>query len=251
MPNPLHREPAHFWIYGDYQGREPAFFAADQFAWSEVLRENWTVFREEFEAWRKRPGNVPKVNVVPDDVELSGWRGVNLFTYLHRHEANCRAFPRTVAILQSIPDLVSAYLNVLEPHSNLPPHFGYTNISYRAHVGLIVPGGVDECGIQVDGERTGWREGEVLVFNDARKHFVWNRSDRERLILVCDILKREYGGALRPCAKVLGAMAIKYLQRWRAVRSLPPAAVRALHGAASLPFYLHLRMFGLSRPQAG
>jgi aspartyl/asparaginyl beta-hydroxylase (cupin superfamily) len=241
-------EPAHYRIYSDYAGQEPAFYDAEQFPWTESLRRNWHVIREEFDAYVAQ-GRALKPNFAPDAVELTGWVGVNFFTYLRRYNANCRAFPRTVALLESIPNLASAFINLLEPHCGLPPHYGETNVAYRVHMGLVVPGGVEECGIQVDSERRGWGEGEVLVFNDARKHFVWNRSDRPRVILVCDVMKPQYGGATPGvCGRVLGSIVVMFAQaRLPWLRRLPARVLRAFHAAASVPFQAYLLVFGNQR----
>ena len=117
------------------------------------------------------------------------------------------------------------------------------------HLGLVVPGDVEECGIQVDTERRGWGEGEVLVFNDARKHFVWNHSDRPRVILVCDVMKPQYGGATpRLCGRVLGSIVVMFAQaRLPALRRLPARLLRLLHAAASVPFQTYLALFGNQR----
>lgn len=242
-------EPEHFRIYSDYAGHDPAFYDPRQFPWVETLQRNWAVIREEFEDYVGRRGRALKPNFAPDAVELTGWLGVNLFTCLRSHEAHCADFPRTVAILRSIPNLASAFINLLEPHCGLPPHFGDTNVLYRAHLGLIVPGAGDECGIQVDEQRAAWKEGEVLIFNDARRHFVWNRTDRPRVILVCDVMKEEYGGATPwACGRVLGSIVVMFLQaRLPVLRRLPQAILRGLHAAASLPFQAYLALFGMQR----
>jgi aspartyl/asparaginyl beta-hydroxylase (cupin superfamily) len=242
-------EAPHFRIYGDYVGREPAFWDADDFPWVETLRRAFPVVREEFEDHVRRRGRALRPNRIADDVQLTGWLGVNFFTCLRRYERNCRAFPRTVAMLESIPNLCSAFLNLLEPHSYLPPHFGEANLFHRAHLGVVVPGGVDECGMEVDGERHGWTEGEVFVFNDARRHHVWNRSDRPRVVLIVDVLKPQYGEATaRTCGRVLGSIALMYLHsRIATLRRLPRGATRALHASASLPFQTYLALFGQQR----
>jgi hypothetical protein len=242
----------HFRFYGAYTGSEPAFYAPEDLPWTDVLRRNWTVFRQEFEECMAREPDALQPKMVPDPVSITGWVGVNFVTCLARREKNCRRFPKTVAVLESIPNLASAFINVLEPHASLPPHDGDTNTLYRAHLGLVVPGDVDECGIQVGDERSGWKEGEVLVFNDARRHFVWNRSDRPRVILVCDVVKPQYGGASpRSCSMVLGSIVIEFLQtRARWVSRLPRWLLRGLHELVSSPFHVYLALFGMQRQLA-
>ena len=243
-------DPPHFRLYGAYPGTEPAVFPADAFPWVEVLRRNWTVIRAEFEDYVGRQGRALPANFVPDAVDVTGWKGVTLFTCLRRYRANCCDFPRTTAILESIPEIVSAFVNLLEPHAELPAHYGDSNLFHRAHLGLIVPGGVEACGMDVDGTRLGWEEGGVFVFNDARRHVVWNRSDRPRVVLVCDVMKPQYGHATpRACGRVLGTIAVTLLQaRLPGLRRLPPRGLRALHACVSAPFQAYLTLFGM-RPR--
>jgi len=243
-------DPPHFRLYGPYPGTEPAFYRPDDFPWVETLRRNWTVIRDELVDYVGRQGRTLPANFIPDAVDVTGWRGVTLFTCLRRYRANCRAFPRTTAILESIPEIVSAFINLLEPHTELPAHYGDSNLFHRAHLGLIVPGGVEVCGMEVDGERMGWREGEVFVFNDARRHAVWNRGDRPRVVLVCDVMKPQYGRATAGrCGRVLGTIAATFLQaRVRPLRRLPRPALRALHAGASAPFQVYLALCGM-RPR--
>ena len=44
----------------------------------------------------------------------------------------------------------------------------------------------DACFINVDGQTYSWRDGEALLFDETYLHFA-KRSDRYRLILMCDV----------------------------------------------------------------
>ena len=41
--------------------------------------------------------------------------------------------------------------------------------------------------IEVGGEKRGWRQGEVLLFDDSYEHEVWNLSKAARLVLIVDM----------------------------------------------------------------
>lgn len=237
----------HFRIYGDYPDDEPAFFDAGDFPWTDTLRRNWKVIRDEFEQHFLRERQKLSVNFVPDAVDVTGWRGICLFTCMLPYRRNCARLPRTAEILQSIPNIASAFVNLLEPHTDLPAHYGDSNVFHRAHLGLIVPAGVESCAMQVGDERIGWREGEVFVFNDARYHTVWNHSDRPRVVLVCDVVKPRFRNrALWHCSQVLGAIGVTFLQaRLPVLRRAPRFVTSGLHVAASLPFRVYLGLFGL------
>jgi ornithine lipid ester-linked acyl 2-hydroxylase len=230
-------EPLYFRIYGDYDGPRPVFYPRPECPWLADVEGHWRIIREEFEEHHYRRRARLSASYVPDDVEVRGWRSVNFVTYRHWYRANCAAFPRTVALLRSIPGLTSAFINLLEPHARLPEHNGDTNTTYRCHLGLIIPpGGVERCGLEAGGERTGWEEGRAFAFNEAFRHRVWNDTDRDRVVLVFDVMKPAYRGRRRAiCGAVLGAIALTTLETAvPPLRRLPAAARRGLHRALGL-----------------
>jgi beta-hydroxylase len=221
-------EPPYLRIFGDYASSAPIFATREECPWLERVEAAWQDVRAEVEEYRRHRGDGVRASFVPDDVDIGGWDAINFVSYLHRYRRNCRAFPKTIALLRSIPDVTTAYVSILAPGAGLPVHNGDTNTTYRCHLGLVVPpGGVDLCGLDVGGERTGWREGEAFAFNEAPRHFVWNRTDRERIVLVFDVLRPQ---KLRICGDVLGAMTLTMLEtRLPVLRRLSDGARRALH----------------------
>lgn len=75
----------------------------------------------------------------------------------------------------------------MAPGTVIVPHVGYTNEVLRLHLGLDCP--VGDCAIQVGDEIRAWRDGEVLLFDDTVEHSAWNRTDRERVVLLVDLQK--------------------------------------------------------------
>jgi beta-hydroxylase len=59
----------------------------------------------------------------------------------------------------------------------------------RCHLGLIVPRGPGRCEIEVDGTFNRWQEGRVLLFDDSRRHEVWNDTAEERVALLFDVVR--------------------------------------------------------------
>lgn len=229
-------EPPYLRIFGDYAGSAPIFATREECPWLDRAEAAWRDVRAEVEEYRRQRGEGIRASFVPDDVDIRGWDAINFVSYLHRYPHNCRAFPKTIALLRSIPDVTTAYVSILAPGAGLPVHNGDTNTTYRCHLGLVVPeGGVDLCGLDVGGERTGWREGEAFAFNEAPRHFVWNRTDRERIVLVFDVLRPQYRKhKLRICGDVLGAMTLTMLEtKLPPLRRLPDGARRALHRTLS------------------
>ena len=70
------------------------------------------------------------------------------------------------------------------PNSDIEAHCGPTNLRLRCHLPLVVP---SDCGIVVAGETREWKEGELMIFDDAYEHYVFHKGASERLILLFDI----------------------------------------------------------------
>jgi len=51
------------------------------------------------------------------------------------------------------------------------------------HLPLIVPEG---CEFRVGGETRPWVQGRAFAFDDTIEHEAWNRSDRDRAVLIVD-----------------------------------------------------------------
>ena len=59
----------------------------------------------------------------------------------------------------------------------------------RLHLGLIVPEPREMLGIRVKDEVYRWREGKVVIFDDAYEHEAWNRTQHTRVVLFVDFRK--------------------------------------------------------------
>lgn len=113
------------------------------------------------------------------------------FFYRHgvRHEAQCARCPRTSDLLDSMPLVrVSEHApetlySVLRAGTHILPHRGVTNTRLVTHLPLIVP---PECALRVGGETHVWQPGHCVTFDDTFEHEAWNRSDRDRVVLILD-----------------------------------------------------------------
>ncbi len=190
----------------------------------------------------------------PAGPKIPGWRSVNFQTYRWRFHRACASFPFTIGLLDSIPGLTSAFINVLEPNSSIPAHCGDSNTIMRCHLGLDVPSG--DCGVRVGAETRQCANGTLLAFSDAHEHASWNATTERRIVLVFDVMLPEYRDEERwICASVLSSIAVvwleanlrisqraKSLEIRKAGRTVPfPRPVRtALRRAIGLGFYLWL-----------
>lgn len=199
---------------GRYTGDQPFFYERKDLPWVQVLEDNWQVFRDELVALveskpeRLRPYFVNQAMSFPP----RHWKSMGLYFWKLTMHKNCRECPETVRILKSIPGLTSFSLSVLEAGSNVNPHQGDTDATYKCHVGISIPDGLPECGFQVGTEIRAWKEGEALPFCDAHTHTAWNNSKKRRLILIVDVIRPEFlDQQNRVCAHVLASSILQIL----------------------------------------
>src|ERR1041384_6913649 len=124
-------EAPYFRTDGRYAGRAPYFYDADRLPGVQTIRDGWQTIRREYEE-NVRRGRDRVVDVFnPAGPKIAGWKSVNFQTYRWRYHAARRAFPATVALLDAVPGLTSAYINVLEPRAAIPAHQGDTQAAVR------------------------------------------------------------------------------------------------------------------------
>ena len=121
------------------------------------------------------------------DLYNNDWSLYPLFGRGRHYKNHCVKFPKTTALLDKIDSLTNASFSVLAPQTHIKPHEGYTDTVLRCHLGLIVPEG---CAISVDNKVQQWQQGKCLVFDDTVIHEAWNKSDKPRVILLLDFLKK-------------------------------------------------------------
>lgn len=100
------------------------------------------------------------------------------FDAVMTHVPLCNLGPRAPSVL----------LSLLRPGAHIPPHTGMINCRFICHLPLIVP---DHCGFRVGEKTIQWQEGKVILFDDTVQHEAWNRSDKDRLVLIFDIWRPE------------------------------------------------------------
>jgi beta-hydroxylase len=165
------------------------YFPVRHFHDLQLLEANWERIRGEALALR----SMQKIKAAEknDDAGFnsffkSGWTRFYLKWYDASHPSAERFCPQTVALLRKIPSVKAAMFAELAPGGKLNKHRDPFAGSLRYHLGLDTPNS-DRCFIEVDGQRYSWRDGEGVVFDETFIHWAQNGSDRNRIILFCDI----------------------------------------------------------------
>jgi len=165
------------------------YFPNQTFSDLAPLQAHWRQIREE--ALQLIEAGKIKAATKNDDAGFNsffknGWKRFYLKWYDASHPSALACCPRTVALLRQLPNVKAAMFAELPPGATLNPHRDPYAGSLRYHLGLVTPNS-DACFIEVDGQRYSWRDGEAVIFDETFLHWAHNGSQRDRIILFCDI----------------------------------------------------------------
>ena len=191
----LIKEPIYFNTTGKwYTGKLPSFYDVSKLDSTEILEKNYSVIKEEILNFFEKHPNVIKPNYAPNgnNYKNEGWKNLSLYSFMIKHPHNIKYFPHLTKIVESIPNMITAQVVVLEPKTRVKAHFGETNALVRSHLGIVIPGKYPELGFRNKSEERCWEEGKVLAICTSHRHYVWNNTDRKRIILLVDTIHTDY-----------------------------------------------------------
>jgi aspartyl/asparaginyl beta-hydroxylase (cupin superfamily) len=175
------------------------YFDREDFPWLEELEAQTAVIRAEVTAllassdaglspYVTMPAGTP-TNIWTRLNNSPAWSALHLWKDGERIDGACARAPRTAEIVESLPlagipgRAPTVFFSILQAGQHIPPHTGVTNTRTIIHLPLIVPPG---CTFRVGGETREWREGQAFAFDDTIEHEAWNRSDKDRAVLILD-----------------------------------------------------------------
>ncbi|HXJ33055.1 MAG TPA: aspartyl/asparaginyl beta-hydroxylase domain-containing protein [Candidatus Eisenbacteria bacterium] len=214
--------------------RRPRLDVAD-FPHLAPLREHWREIRDE--ALRLRDGAHIRAAEKRNDIAFNaffqrGWKRFYVKWYddvLPSARALC---PRTVELVESIPEVNAALFAFLPAGGKLAPHRDPFAGSLRYHLGLVTPNS-DACRIWIDGEPYSWRDGEDVVFDETFVHRALNATDQDRIILFCDVER-----PLRtPVARAANRFVARKILKVTAAQNVPTEKVGLVNRVSALIYW--------------
>lgn len=190
------QQPSMFYFPGLAQR---SFFERDMFDWVPDVEAATDAIRAELQALIDHASDRfgPYVTASPDRpppnnplLDKPDWGAAWLWKDGAVAEGMDKLCPAALAALALAPQPVIpgraplALFSRLTPGTHIQPHHGMLNTRLICHLPLIVP---DGCGLRVGAETRGWREGELLIFDDSFEHEAWNRGTSDRSILLFEI----------------------------------------------------------------
>jgi aspartyl/asparaginyl beta-hydroxylase (cupin superfamily) len=144
------------------------------------IEENWVDILNEYHSVKNTEEYFEK------DLYVGAWDVYPFLFFGDQFRENQEACPKTWDLLKEMPGLTTASFSILRPHTEILEHTGFTSDVLRYHLGLEIP---ENCSITVSGKQFQWEEGKVFIFDDTEKHSAYNRSDRDRIVLLFDVKK--------------------------------------------------------------
>ncbi len=160
------------------------FFNSADFEFTQYLEKNWETIRAEVDELSASDYLAWPEKFLYDN---RGWDVFALHTGGQRITKHCAMCPMTTAIVEQVPGLVTSGLSSIAPNTHIKPHQGPSDAVLRCHLGLIVP---PDTGLRVGEETRPWEEGKSVIFDDTYEHETWNRSNKTRIILWLEFLKK-------------------------------------------------------------
>jgi beta-hydroxylase len=163
--------------------------SAEHFKWSDRIAQHWEDIAAEAQAIVKHRDAIPPLRELSPDHRNTGrdgkWRSFFLFGYGYKVAENCARAPKTAALMETVPELNSAFFSILDPGAVIPRHRGVTRGLITCHLGVKVPKDAAKCWI--DDQKTHWQGGQWLVFDDCFEHEVANETDEMRIVLLVQV----------------------------------------------------------------
>jgi ornithine lipid ester-linked acyl 2-hydroxylase len=173
------------------------FYDPQTFSWSKNFLEATPLILDELEKIINEPATyLPGESwlaahpsyVKPDPSKGIQWKTYEFVFFGIKRNDHIRKCPNTWNALSQIPELVTAQFSMLEPHTHVLPHKGFSRMVLRSHLPLIVPN-EGEMGLRVGEDVRRWKMNELLVFDDSLDHEAWNKSPHRRAVLMFDFAK--------------------------------------------------------------
>ncbi len=203
----------NYWDLNFDVSDEANYFNASDYKWSLYIEQNSETIIDEINKFLAKNLNELKPYFIKElDNESKGWKTISFKTWGIPVKNNLAKSETISDLLSQFPEIVSASLNYLGPHSKINGHHGDTNGIFRCHFGVKIPSSFPEIGFSVSGEEKAWEKGKILIFNDAKYHHAWNNTDEDRIIFLFDVIRPEFIiHKKKICLKVRSFLLLQYL----------------------------------------
>jgi beta-hydroxylase len=147
------------------------------------LEANFSTIKKEYEQIKDKMLNYPETDLYNN----AGWEVFPIFDWPSGDLVveTAKFMPETTELIKKyVPNHKSASFSRLLPGTTIKAHKGDQGNCLRYHLGVDVHKG--NCGLRSEGKVYRWENGKSFVFDDRKTHSAWNKSKKDRVILIID-----------------------------------------------------------------
>lgn len=167
-----------------------SFYDPAQFAWTNILKSHYPEIKQE---WESSPVHLRLARAEYHygktlEKNNSKWDLLMLMNRDKVQEHLRVFFPVTMSLIDKLPIFENLSFSVFYPRSETIPHKGWSTKILRVHLAIDTNSDAALC----CGDRcVSLKNGEILIFEDGKEHYAYNRSHKERTVLLFDVLKSD------------------------------------------------------------
>ncbi len=191
--NKVSIEPIFYTYRGKwYKGKAPEFYNSSEFRFTKDFEDNYEKIKREIIEYYESFENKFNEQYIPHKYTVSGWKVLNIWGYIFQSISKTKRFPTIRKLVIKYPEIISLQISILQPNTKIKAHFGGSNALVRHHLGINIPGKYPEVGFKLKKEIRTWKEGKLLSFCEAHRHYVWNYTNQKRVVLLFDTIHPQY-----------------------------------------------------------
>lgn len=184
------------WIYDSRIVGPPVLDLYEHFPAGLRFVESWRALRDEAMGLAERLGEVPRFHeIMPEQTAISAndardWRMFIIKAYGIEVPDNKARCPRLAAIVEALPEVLSASYSFMAPGKHIPAHRGPFRGVLRFYLALSMPrlaDGRPGAVLTVADSEYRLADGDFMLWDDTYPHEVRNESDRMRAVLLLDV----------------------------------------------------------------
>jgi beta-hydroxylase len=139
---------------------------------------------------------------INDNGKIKAWRVINIKVGNEYTKVAYENFPFLVKLLESMPEVCSCAISVLQEGVHIPIHNGYYKGIMRYMIPIIVPKDRDNVFLCVNEIKYNWTEGVGVLWDDNYPHKVYNNTKEIRVVIYMDVI-RPFSGLLNDFNKFI------------------------------------------------
>jgi hypothetical protein len=121
--------------------------------------------------------------------KTKAWRVINIKAGDEYSPVAHKYFPSLVRLLQTVPQIGTCAISVLQDGVHIPIHVGYYKGIMRYMIPIVVPKDRENVFLCVNELKYCWTEGVGVLWDDTYPHKVYNNTDEIRVVIYMDVVR--------------------------------------------------------------